>query len=260
MSGDTEGVEQTPSERQADLDQMSAGYSDKPQEPTETPEPAVTPEPVIEPPKPVQLTAEEYQNLMRSSAEVAELRAAQQKMLDTVNGRIGRALEDIKSSGAAASVTIDDFPELNAEFPELAAMQVQGLNKVLGKMKGGTAANPADVQRLVAEQTSALRQELIDSALDGVMPDWSEEVKKPEFSEWMSKQTEEVKALSQSDKVRDAAKMLRLYSQRQKAPATPQVSTRQKRLEAAVIPRGTGGNATSAGNTDFDEMLAGYSG
>lgn len=45
---------------------------------------------------------------------------------------------------------------------------------------------------------------------------------------------------------------------KEKEPARTNVSTRQKRLEAAVTPRGTGGHATG-GSTDIDEMEAGYS-
>ncbi len=268
---DGEIVEQTAAELAAEQSDMNAGYSD--QEPTATPEPVAKPEPVVaevqavaEAPKPVQLTADEYQNLMRSATEITEIKAAQQKMIDTAFGRIGRAIEDMKATGAQVPVTVEDFPELSAEFPELAEMQVKGLNKVLAKARGMQAIDPATIEQMVSTRTADLRKELIDSHLDGVMTDWADEVKKPEFAAWMSKQDAATQALSSSDKMTDAAKMLRLYSARPKpvvsqkttTPPVATISPRQKRLEAAVNPRGTGGNAGTGGNTELDDMNAGY--
>jgi hypothetical protein len=246
---------------------MESGYSDEVKEPTETPEPDTeTPEPapiVEEAPKPVQLTADEYQRLMNSASEIDTIKAAQQKMMDTAFGRIGRAIEEMKSSGSPTQVTIDDFPELSAEFPELAAMQVKGLNKVMSKARGAPAADTSALEQEFQRRIAEVREDALDG-LNNVIPDWQQEVKTPAFSEWYGKQGEDIKALAASDKVRDAARMLRLFNARPKTPVkstptpSPQVAARQKRLEAAVIPRGTGGNTGSGGNSDLDDMLAGY--
>lgn len=252
-----------------DFDEVA---SDDIQQPTETPAVDGLAAPVVEvvEPKFVQLKEDEYHKLLKAAEEVDNLKASEKKIMDTVYGRVGRALEEFKSSAAPKPVTIDDFPGLKDEHPEIAKMQVQAINAILSKQRIG---DPAAAQAL-ADQSNAMRLEFIDSQLDSVVPDWNLEVKKPEFHEWAAKQDASVQALIASPKVRDAAKMLRLYAARTKAapapvqaaskpapaPAvSPQLTARQQRLQAAVQPKGTGGNASPT-KTAQDEMDAGYSG
>jgi hypothetical protein len=250
-------------EQKSDLSQMSAGYNDEPLQPTETPVAEAIKEPVVETPNTVQLTDEEYQRLMRSATEIDEIKAAQQKMTDTAFGRIGRAIEELKAAGGPVLATVEDFAELMEEYGEdVTDRQVKGLNKVLSKIRGGVNLGPAEIQRVVSQQTEEIRAELIESHLDGVIPDWKQEVKKPEFGEWMAKQDEATKSLAASDRVSDAAKMLRMYASRKTVTAPtqtpkPSVNPRQKRLEAAITPKGSGGHATES-ESDLDQMRAGY--
>jgi len=265
MPGESEVVQPTPE----DLNALNVGYSDEPQhQATETPpvvEDKPAPQEVAPEPETVQLKKDEYQKLLSAAAEVDNLKASQQRMMDTFNGRLGRLQEEFKSTGIQ-EVTVDDFPELKSEFPELAAMQVKGINKILSKRGGGSAA---EMQALVQQTHAAMREELINSTLDSILPDWDQELKKPEFLDWRNKQDEAVKALCASNSTRDAARVLRLYASRTKeqpkpAPAQtaqPAVSAspRAKRLEAAVAPKATSGNASQK-KTDLDELQSGYYG
>jgi hypothetical protein len=119
------------------------------------------------------------------------------------------------------------------------------------------------VEERVAKQTAEVRQDTIDTYLDNIVDgDWMDEIQKPEFSMWLDKQPEDIKALAASSKLRDAAKMLRMYQKSKVPMKQPELeqkkdtSTRQKRFEAAVNPKGTGGHASS--RSDLDEFEAGY--
>jgi len=248
---------------QADeLSDMNAGFSDEPQVPTETPEQVVEvqEQPIVEAPKTVEITEDVYNKLIKAAEEVNDLRSGQQKLLDTVNGRIGRALADIKSAGSVQEVTIDDFPELNAEFSELAPMIIKGVNNAIGKNRGGTVDHSV-VEKLIADKFGTALQDARQVALDSlsdIVPDWNGSEHKA-ITDWVATQDDKVKAWADSENVSDAARLLRAYKSRQKTAPTPTVkpNTRQQRLEAAVIPKGTGGHASTR-KTEIEEMQSGY--
>ena len=240
---------------ETELFDLNAGYSDETHAPTETPAVAqVAPVQKVEEPKYVNLKEDEYQKLLKSAEEIDNLKASQQKMMDTVNGRIGRALEEFKGTGVS-QVTIDDFPELKNEFPEFAAMQVAGINRALSKRGGGGVD-----QTKFKEMLQGMLEQVTGSMVDDVLPNWEREVVKPEFATWLSKQDPKTVSMINSTDVRDAAKALRMYADSRKPAKTPEpavVSTRQKRLDAAAIPKGTGGTQPSR-KTDLDDFNAGY--
>lgn len=250
-----------------ELSDMNAGFSDEPRVPTETPEPVDEQEtvPVEEEtpaPKTVEITEDVYNRLLQAADEVNELKAGQQKMLDTVNGRIGRALADIKATGSAQEVTVDDFPELNEEFSELAPMIVRGVNNAIGKNRGGSV-DPAFVEKVIAEKFGTALEDARQVALDSlndIVEDWNGSEHQA-IVDWVDTQGDDVKGWANSQNVSDAARLLRAYKKRPKpAPvqaALAKPNTRQQRLEAAVIPKGTGGHASTR-KTEIEEMQAGY--
>lgn len=161
----------------------------------------------------------------------------------------------------------DEWKTLETDFPEWA----RGTKSLIdARLKGVPQIDPEDLQRKVAEQvrgqTEAVRKEIVTTALEAVMPGWTEEVKTSEFAEWAKAQPDEVKRLIVSDKVGDAARMLRLYDKHKNAPAPaptptapPKDTSRKDRFAAAVAPKGTA--ATPApGKSDEDELMAGYTG
>lgn len=277
MAGENEGVDQA-----SEMNEMNAGYSDDFVPPTETPaQEVVDAKPVATEPTPQviekrELTQAQIDKLLQSATEIETIKAAQQKMIDTAFGRIGRAIEDMKATGSSIQeVTIDDFPELSGEFAELAPMVVSGVNNALKKNRGAVV-DPDMVKRVFADQFGNQFSDIRNAALDGlqdIVPEWwPAQGGKPAGKEhaaiqaWKATQDKSVQDLAASNNLVDARKFLRLYRDRPKpapvkstAAAKPstQTTSRHERLEAAVIPRGTGGHASSK-KSDLEEMQAGY--
>ena len=243
----------------ADFD---SGFEQAEQTPTpeiadETPKVEAAPEPKL-----AQITEDQFNDLMAKAASVDEIKAESQRKFDHAFGQLGgmkQIIERLQQStpqGQSITVTDADFSELSSEFPELAAMQIKGLNKVLSKL-GGTApaVDTSLIERMVQERVGQVAREARENALDGlhnVIPDWQEEVRKPAFTEWLDKQDAQTKALASSDRVVDASRMLRMYRNSRPAPQKPQITTRQRQLEAAVTPRGRGQAPAPVEDDDFE--------
>lgn len=232
----------------------------------EEPAPEVAAEPAapVEP-KYAQVTEEQLASLLSLQSEAT-------RKFDHAFGQLGglkQTLERLQKeapAGQSVEVSDEDFAELKAEFPELAEMQIRGLNKVLGKLRG---TGPAQVDQTLIEQIVQERygSQLADAredALDGlhnIVPNWNSQENAKALGEWVAQQPEEVQALAASEKVRDAAALLRKFRDRQTAkpaptPTTPQVSTRQRQLEAAVNPRSARG--ASPEPAEIDDFEAGF--
>lgn len=196
--------------------------------------------------------------LMKRVEEGDAFRSEATRKFDTAFGQLGgmkQALERIQSatpSGQKVEVTEADFSELRAEFPELAELQLKGLKNVFARLQGtGSNAAPVDVDALVSSKVKAVLYERDIESLEDVLPKWQEQVKTPVFSEWIGKQADEIKALAASDSPRDAGKLLRLYRDRPAAPAPkPEISTRQRQLEAAAAPNTARGTIAQAEEDD----------
>jgi len=259
MTGETEVMDDAAAE--ADF---AAGFDDTPTEtPDVTKEPANEVEEVaeVEQPKLAQITEAQYQDLLSRAASLDEMRATQEKSFGTAFGKIGgieRVLNQLQAPGGGVEVTAEDFAEMQSEFPELAELQIKGLNKVLGKLKGGSVDTKA-IEALVSTRTEGTRKQLIDASLDAIVDgDWMEEVRSDKYQQWIAAQPENIKALEASDSVRDASRLLRLFKAAPAAaPVKQQTSTRKQQLEAATTPRGTGGYTPA--KTDIDDFNAGFS-
>lgn len=140
-----------------------------------------------------------------------------------------------------AMKTPEGWERLRAENPEFVKIQEEFLEAKLAHERGlqlDTAAIDRIVSERVAEQSAANRTEMIDSHLDSLVSNgnWREEINTSEFSKWFSAQPPEVQALSQSSKMTDAAKMIRLYesSKTQTTAANQLTQQRQQTLESAA--------------------------
>jgi len=238
--------------------------------PAPAPEPTPAAEPAPEPapePEYVQITKDQFDTLMRQASEVDNLKALPQQV-DKAFGKIGNVERFLKEFQAGGNVEVsdEDFAEMREQYPELAEYQIQGLKRVLSKIKGPGAAAPdaAAIEKIVAERLPELRQETINIALDAVLPGWDEEVKTDAFAKWLEQQPDDVKALELSPKPRDAARLLSKFAQYKAnppappaPPAPPPSVTRRAAVAAAVAPRGTG-TAQPRQPTDDDEFNAGY--
>lgn len=227
-----------------------------------------------ETPEYVQITRAEFDDILRKASEVETLKANLQQTADKVYGKIGgveRILKDLREqpAGQPLKLSEEDFAELKAEFPDLAALHIKGMQRMLDKLPLRAAAvDPEAIEKVVQERTATVRTEVVDSRLDEIVDgDWREEVKKPEFDAWLEKQPDDIKALGESASLRDASRMLRLYkAHRDAPPPTPQPTTpaapaasptRSRVLAAAVAPRGTVGKPAVNPSED-DEFDAGF--
>lgn len=244
---------------------------------TEQQTPAATPAPSPEP-KMVSVSEDELNQLRQQAQQgtgSVEQFADFSKKFDKIFGQVGalkQVVDKLRTetpAGETPQVTEEDFKELAAEYPELAKMQLTALNNVLKRFKGSSAVDPDVVEKTVAGRMAQVAEEMRETALNAVLPDWRTEVNKPEFQEWMTAQKPEIQALAASDKVSDAQRMLRLYDRHQSAPKTPAppapkppappaptVSPKQRQIAAAVTPRGDG--APTGAAAEEDEFEAGF--
>lgn len=265
-----------------DESQMSSGFTTT--KPTETPAPAVEKVEAKEPAPAVAAPAEAEDPMKVFQDRLDKYQQSYDKLAGTV-GRIKQTNEELKAQLAAAQAAtkkVDDAPSrseiaeaakdpekwiaLKSQYKDWAEATEEVIDARIARAGGDQSAIDKRVADLVAGETAAVRTEMIDSHLDSIVDgDWRGVVATPEFSTWMEAQSDAVKSLGESSKVTDAAKMLRLFElSKRPAPAAavpvpaPQVSTRTKRLEAAVAPRGSGGHG--AAPNEKDEMSSGFYG
>lgn len=240
MSGENEVVDNA--DELAAFNASSEGLTETPAQHDEVKaEPEAPIEPAIEY---AQITKAEYADLLAKAASV-----------DKAFGKIGRieqSLGQMQQPGGI-EITDDDFSELRQEFPELAELQTKGLNKIFSKLKSGA---PANIDQMVTERSDNLRRELVDAQLDEIVKgDWIAEVNSEKYVAWIGSQPNEVKALADSPSVRDASRLLRMYTATKSTPVQ-QVSSRKQQLAAAVTPRGTGGYENQHSSSEEDAFNA----
>ena len=255
--------------------EFESGYSDdkpaeKPEVVAEVPEGKVAePEPEVKP-DPMQDFLSRFEQL--------------EKRTRNTEGHIGglnhnlKLMQETMAAANAAKKAVSDAPtqsqvneaitnpkewdELKGDFPEWARATEMLLDSRMPKGGVDEEALTRKLEEKILPVAKAKSDESAMEALYVTFPDWEDEVKTPEFKAWREKQSQEVQALGASSRPRDAAKMLRLFEKSRQQTPVPEpkkdVSTRQKRIEAAVTPKGSGGFTQN--RTDIDEFEAGYSG
>lgn len=270
------------------VDDFDSGFSDVPATLTETPEPTVTEEVQVEAPKMARITEDQYQDLTRRLSEIDQIKEVTGKKLDTAFGKLGgleRVINQLQSStpdGEQLSVSKEDFAELAAEYPELAEMQMAGLNKIFAKLKVKGNASTFDqdqldqmVQQKLEPALNNVRQDIERKAetkfLNYMREDWKEVVGVPddngqvpntEFRQWLAKQDQkyqqDVNEAWDASVIHNAIRKFESTKQNQEVP-NQQKSDRQKQLQAAAkTPRSSGGHPS--GPSEDDEFDAGFRG
>ena len=267
---------------QVDDAQFESGYS---AEPTETPEPVAKQED-----KPEPAAVAEPQAVDQFKEVIARLEKFE-KGHATLAGHVGglqrsqKEIQNTLAAASAASKTVVDAPTqsqvmeamsdpeewagLKSEYPQWALATEKIIDAKVSQIKPQSPIDQAAIDKMVSDrvagETAAVRTELINSHLDSIVDgDWLKEVNTAQFSQWIDSQSADVKALAESSKTTDAAKMLRLYESHKKAALEQKVepkkdvSTRQKRIEAAINPKGTGGHAANV--SELDDFESGYKG
>lgn len=274
-------AQEEPNQLDQEDQELLDGYTDSP---TETPpgdvvEPAETTEPqpteVTTPaePKYVQVTEEDWNRVTEA------LKSVNPGALDKAFGKIGevqRALQAIQAqtpSGQAVELTDEDFADLAAEFPELAALTKTAMNKSLSKLRG-TGADPSLIKSVVDEGLSARQQAERQEQMGLVeeeYADWREQVSSQEFADWMKTQPERYQrrlgrawdadtvlgALDKFQEHKAAQATEAERTARENAAKAAQQQTRQQRIQAAVTPQGAGGQPPPRTPED-DDFAAGY--
>ena len=268
---------------------FNAGFSDDAPQPTATPAPGaedktgeeVAPVDVsgaqdAPPAEPVyaKITQAEYEKLLAQVSEVPTIRAEHKQLIDTAFGKLGgmqRLVDQLKASttaGAAVTVNEEDFAELKEAYPELAELQIKGLNAALAKMKatgtGEADAKPQfDAAQIEQSVEQRVEQKLELKRFARKHPDWKDVVNGAEFKAWIAGQPADVQKGYQESwdsdvtiPILDSFKASRKPA-KQDVPDASAVSTRQQRLSSAVPPRGTGGHGQQQPSDD-DEFLSGF--
>lgn len=196
--------------------------------------------------------------LRKAEGHIGNLNSTQQDLRAQVDA--GKAAK--QATGGPTQAEIKDaaanpaeWDALKTDYPEWATATEKLLES---RMVGAFDAKAfeATIREEMKGQNAAVRAEMIDSALDAVSPGWKEEVKSDPFKAWAAGQSDAVKALIRSDKVGDAAKMLRLYEvSKQSSPANQLIEQRKATLAAATgAPKGIR-NATAS--KSWADMSAG---
>mgnify|MGYP000904673107 CR=1 FL=1 len=274
MSGETQDADIGNEEMDADFASGLAGTVTETPPPkteaedtkTDEPTPETTPAPEI-----VNLTKDQFERLSAAADRLTELETTVRKQFDTAFGGMGalkqmvQKLQTETPAGQPIELSDDDFKELREEYPELADHTVAGLRKIFGRFKGtGTAFDAEAFDKKVNERVSAAVSEARRETLEVMFPDWEQEVRTESFGTWLNGQPDDVKALAASDKVTDAARMLRLYEKAKAAPKAPAATLSPtpapnrafaRTTAAAVPPRGDGGHPP--GPSEDDDFTAG---
>jgi hypothetical protein len=257
-------------------DDFDAGFNDVAAAPTEKPvQEAAVAEPAPEAPKLAQITEEQFQHLLARATAIDEIKAAQEKQFGTAFGKIGgierliNQLQAAAPAGQPIELTEDDFDELRADFPDLAAMQVKGFNKALARANarvGSPVTTPGidpeileqRIQERLAPEIQKVRDEAMAKITDLSMrqfhPDWKQVATQPEFAAWQKTlPAAEQEALASSNDPEFVSSHISKFKASLKTAAS-----QAKRFEQAVTPRGTGGHAP--GPDEDDEFSAGFNG
>lgn len=146
----------------------------------------------------------------------------------------------------AAAKKSEKWEQLKEDFPQWA----EAMEERLGSLSPSRAFDPNQLQALVGEQLSKAQQ-IFDQRIQAIQMErieekhegWLEKINTPDFVTWMNNQPAEIKALADSDKARDAIKMLDLFEQ-SKNPKPSETKTaiekeRQSRLDMAATRIGT---------------------
>ncbi len=202
---------------------------------------------------------------------IDEIKAEHKKRFDDVFGKVGgmqqliQSLQASTQSGQPVTVSKEDFAELIEEgYPDLAELQVAGLNRVLAKLNtrgtGGQqpqAFDPKAVEEIISNRLASEKESTIRETLFDMHEDWETVRSTPEYAAWVkenkiAERKDRTGALyEQSWNPTFIGNLITEFKATKKA-----ASTRQNVLEAAITPQGSGGHTPA--RTDDDDFDAGF--
>ena len=211
-------------------------------------------------PRLAQITEDQFKALMTKAEEVDQIRSDSKRQIDTLAGHLGgmkQLVEGLKQQ--RGSITPGQLKRVAQEYPDLAQALREDLKDI-----GGPAGQPFDMAEVERRAQAIVAQELPKELVKQEIKilrlyhrDWVDVVKSPEFANWS-------RTLPHADQQRLAGNDGEFIADKIsdfKARPTPKAATqnsgssntRQRRLEAAVSPKGAGGHAPApAAEDDFE--------
>lgn len=268
----TETLKPSPGEDTAspvDDRQFELGFTAEPT-PIQVPAPAVA----IPAPAYAQLTEDDYKRFVANAETVDKIASSLEQRFGTAFGKIGGIEQRMKEwqastpHGQAVTASVEDFEEMQSEFPELTEMHLKGLNRALSKMKGtGSSFDVSKVEEIVNARVEKARQEDARATLTDAHQDWETVVGAKDavtpYRQWLKTQPPTYQTqLAETWRPGVIAQSITRFKAERKlaAPARtvapPHEAARRQRLAEAVAPRGAGGHPPSA--SADDEMERGF--
>ena len=144
---------------------------------------------------------------------------------------------------SAAVKNPERWDSLKSDFPEWGEAMEEYVNARLNGIQPGQGVSPEQIAEFVNSQVGNTKAELAraieEAKIEGKHESWREEVQTQEFGMWLSAQAPEVQRLAESERSRDAIKMLDMYAEAKKSTASGIKQERNARLSVAATQRGT---------------------
>ena len=225
----------------------------------EQPEPAAE-EPAKEPALIAGLTEEQVKTLLLKANDVDKL--AQQ--IDKAFGKYGelhRTLMQLQQQKSSLSLTPDKLKRLNAEFPEIASMLAEDLSEAIGS-NVGSGVDFTEAKKQLDEELQSfkthLEQESARVMLKRSHRDWQDVIKSPDFGLWVGnvlpkEEAEQLQTSWDAEFISDKLDEFKAW----RLKAAESSEKKQKRLEAAVPPRGDRTGPSTA-QSEEEAFLSGF--
>lgn len=223
--------------------------------------------PAAEEPAPQQtliagLTEEQVKALLLKAGEVDTLAERIEKSFGKF-GELNRTIQQLQQQRSGGQLSAASLKRLSEEFPEMAEMLASDLNEALSGTGGAgqPAFDPDQFDQVlsarVADIKIGLEREMEKRLLKREHRDWETVVTSDDFKLWRANvlPAEESERLGNSwDSEFIADKLTEFKAWKGKAAASKE--NKQKRLEAAVTPRGDAGGPPTL--NDDEAFLAGF--
>lgn len=201
------------------------------------------------------LNEEQIKNLFNKVGTVDELNGRIEKVFSKL-GEFNRTIGELKQhaqSSSGVKLSADKLKRLSSEFPEMAQMIAEDLSEALQGAGGSQAPafDPSQVDQLVSDRLSAVEKKINEEMekrwLKRQHRDWESVVQSDDFNLWKDNvlpkdEADQLNGSWDADYISE--KLTDFKSWRDKAKQSKE--TKQKRLEAAIAPKGEAAGHGSA--------------
>ena len=249
---------------QSATDEFEAGFEDATTTPQESSTPAQTTEAAPEQPAPeyVQITKQDWEQLLNKASVIDEMKAESKRAIDTLNGNLGgmkQVVEQLRQ-GKNVKLTPQQFKRTVSEFPQLAELLADDLNEALG----GASSAPAFSSEEIEQRAKKVAQETISpferKLLRLYHRDWDTVLRSDEFKTWQNTLPPDVnQALVNSNDGEFVADKITEFKdwKAKHTKVAPKANSRRQAIEAAVPVRGTGSHTPTSRSAE-DEFNEGF--